>query len=90
MTSRRSLLVIDAGLLLGAFAVPFAFGGRHSIGEFILVCSAVLCTTGWVLHQFASEESDWVRTRIEPLLLLILAVEVVAERRNSWPEPRIN
>jgi len=77
MTSRRSLLVIDAGLLLGAFAVPFAFGGRHSIGEFIMVCSAVLCTTGWVLHQFASEESDWVRTRIEPLLLLILAVGLI-------------
>lgn len=74
MTSRRSLLVIDAGLLLGVFAVPFAFGGRHSLGEFLLVCSAVLCTTGWVVHQLASEKSDWVRTRVEPLLLSILAV----------------
>ncbi|MGZ0168022.1 MAG: O-antigen ligase family protein [Planctomycetales bacterium] len=74
MTSRRSLLIIDAGLLLGAFAVPFAFGGRHSIGEFILVCSAVLCAAGWALNQLISEESDWVRTRVEPLLLAILAL----------------
>ncbi|NQV25185.1 MAG: O-antigen ligase family protein, partial [Rhodopirellula sp.] len=74
MTSRRSLLIIDAGLLLGAFAVPFAFGGRHSIGEFLLICSAIICTVGWILHQWMSEESDWVRTRVELLLLAILAL----------------
>ncbi|MFT4555030.1 MAG: O-antigen ligase/tetratricopeptide (TPR) repeat protein [Planctomycetaceae bacterium] len=77
MTSRRSLLVIDAGLLLGAFAVPFAFGGRHSIGEFLLVCSAVVCVAGWIFHQLTSEESDWVRTRVEPLLLAILALGLI-------------
>ncbi len=77
MTSRRSLLIIDAGLLLGAFAVPFAFGGRHSIGEFLLVCSAVVCVAGWVVHQLTSEESDWVRTRVEPLLLAVLALGLI-------------
>lgn len=77
MTGRRSLLIIDAGLLLGAFAVPFAFGGRHSIGEFLLVCSAVVCVTGWILHQLTSEESDWVRTRVEPLLLAVLALGLI-------------
>lgn len=77
MTSRRSLLVIDAGLLLSVFAVPFAFGGRHSIGEFILVCSAVICTAGWVLHQWTSDDSSWIRTRIEPLLLAILALGLI-------------
>jgi len=74
MTGRRSLLIIDAGLLLGAFAVPFAFGGRHSIGEFLLVCSAAVSAGGWILHQMTSEESDWVRTRVEPLLLAVLAL----------------
>lgn len=77
MTSRRSILIIDAGLLLGAFAVPFAFGGRHSIGEFLLICSAVVCVLGWVIHQLTSEESDWVRTRVEPLLLAILALGLI-------------
>jgi O-antigen ligase/tetratricopeptide (TPR) repeat protein len=77
MTSRRSLLIIDAGLLLGAFAVPFAFGGRHSIGEFLLVCSAVVCVAGWILHQLTSEESDWVSTRVEPLLLAVLALGLI-------------
>lgn len=77
MTSRRSLLIIDAGLLLGAFAVPFAFGGRHSIGEFLLVCSAVVCVAGWIFHQLTSEASDWVRTRVEPLLLAVLALGLI-------------
>ena len=77
MSSRRSLLIIDAGLLLGAFAVPFAFGGRHSIGEFLLVCSAVVCVAGWILRQLTSDESDWVRTRVEPLLLAILALGLI-------------
>lgn len=77
MTSRRSLLVIDAGLLLSVFAVPFAFGGRHSIGEFILVCSAVLCAAGWIAHQLTSETPDWIRTRVEPLLLAMLALGLI-------------
>ena len=77
MTSRRFLLIIDAGLLLGAFTVPFAFGGRHSIGEFLLVCSAVICVAGWVIHQLTSDESDWVSTRVEPLLLAILALGLI-------------
>ena len=74
MTSRRSFLIIDAGLLLAAFAVPFAFGGRHSIGEFLLVCSAVLCTIGWISDQLLSEKAAWIRTRVEPLLLAVLAL----------------
>ena len=77
MTSKRSLWVVDAGFVLAVFAVPLAFGGRHSVGEFILVCSAVLCSVGWVLHQLMSESTDWVRTRVEPLLMSILAVGLI-------------
>lgn len=77
MTCRRSQLILDAGLLLGAFGVPFAFGGRHSIGEFLLVCSAILCSIGWLTHQLCREQSDWVPTRVEPLLLAIIALVLV-------------
>lgn len=74
MTCRRSLRIIDAGLFLGALGVPFAFGGRHSIGEFLLVCSAIICTIGWLSHQLFGEKSDWAPTRVELLLLTVLAL----------------
>lgn len=88
MTGNRSLRIIDAGLLLGALGVPFAFGGRHSIGEFLLVCSAIICTIGWISHQVFGGRSDWVPTRVELLLLSVLALGLF--QITPLPQPMLD
>ncbi len=65
---------VDGGLMLAIFAVPFAFGGRHSIGQFLLVVSAVWSALAWAMLQFTSPHPNWIRSRLEPLLLLIVSV----------------
>ena len=74
---RRSRLLqkcVDGGLMLAIFAVPFAFGGRHSIGQFLLIVSAVWSALAWAMLQFTSPYPNWIRSRLEPLLLLIVSV----------------
>jgi len=65
---------VDAGLLFAVVAVPFAFGGRHEIGQFLLILAAVWTSTCWALHLLRSPHPDWVRSRAEPLLLAVLAI----------------
>jgi O-antigen ligase/tetratricopeptide (TPR) repeat protein len=60
--------------MLAIFAVPFAFGGRHSIGQFLLIISAVWSALAWAMLQFTSPHPNWIRSRLEPLLLLIVSV----------------
>lgn len=72
--SRRLQRCVDAGLMLAIFAVPLAFGGRHSIGQFLLVVSAVWSALAWAMLQLTSPYPNWIRSRLEPLLLLIIAV----------------
>lgn len=67
----------DAGLMLAIFAVPFAFGGRHSIGQFLLVVAAVWSALSWALLQFLSPYPNWIRSRLEPVLFVILGIGVL-------------
>jgi len=75
--SRLLQRCVDGGLLLAIFAVPFAFGGRHSIGQFLLVVSAVWSALAWAIFQFTSPRPNWIRSRLEPLLLLIVSIGAV-------------
>ncbi|MHC4878125.1 MAG: O-antigen ligase family protein [Planctomycetota bacterium] len=65
---------IDFGLLLAVLAVPFAFGGRHAIGEALLVLGAVWASLSLACWLLVSSQPSWVRTRVGPLLLAIPAV----------------
>lgn len=75
--STRWLLAVDAGLVLSVFAVPFAYGGRHSIGETLLVFAAVWSSLVWALFQMFHTQPSWIRTRVEPILLAFLAVGIL-------------
>ncbi|MBI1313033.1 hypothetical protein GC176_17220 [bacterium] len=65
---------IDAGLLIAVLAVPFAFGGRQSIGETLLVLGAFWAALSLACWLLVTPEARWVRTRVGLILLAIPAV----------------
>jgi len=71
------LKAVDFGMVFAIFAVPMAFGGRQSIGQFLLISSAIWTALCWALYQLTRPEPDWVRSRIEPILLAIMTVGVL-------------
>ena len=74
--SRRcwALTAVDASLLLALFGVPFLLGGRIAVGEAALAISALCASFFWALHVTLNKETGWIRSRSDPLLILIVAL----------------
>ncbi len=68
---------VDAGLLIAVLAVPFAFGGRHAIGESLLVLGSFWAALSLACWLLTCDDARWVRTRVGILLLAIPAVALV-------------
>lgn len=65
---------VDAGLLIAVLGVPFAFGGRHAIGESLLVLGTFWASLSLACWLLTCDDARWVRTRVGLILLAIPAV----------------
>lgn len=82
------LYAVDAGLMLSVFGVPFAYGGLHSIGQFLLIVAAVISSLAWAAHLLTSDAPNWIRSRVEPFLLAVIAVGIL--QITPLPESTLN
>ncbi|HWC88922.1 MAG TPA: hypothetical protein VG433_04685, partial [Pirellulales bacterium] len=76
----RGLLerIVDAGLIGVPLLTPWFMGGRHPLGELVLVTLAVVVAISWLADQaLARREVTIARTRAEWLLLGGIALVIV-------------
>ena len=67
------LQVVDGGLAGVIFLVPLLMGGRHPLGQLVLVFLAVATAVAWGIRQWRSKKPKW-RPTWTPLLLIAGAV----------------
>ena len=73
-----SLLAVDCGLAGVVLLAPWFMGGRHPLGQLVLVLCAVLIGTAWPLHQLLnSNVSRWCSCGAEYILLAAIALVVL-------------
>ena len=87
---RALAMAVDAGLATAVFVVPLLMGGRHPLGELVLVFAAVLAALAW-LCCCLREQTLWRRSPGEWLLaagLLLLVVQLVP--LGEWLLARLN
>ena len=63
------LQLVDAGLAACIFLVPMLMGGRHALGQLVLVTVAFAVALAWTLRQCLNREFRWRRSPAEWLLL---------------------
>ncbi len=71
--------IIDGGLAGCIFVVPLLLGGRHPLGQLVLVALAVAIALAWVARQLMREGS-WRHSAAEPVLLagvVLLLLQVI-------------
>ncbi|HBO45671.1 MAG TPA: hypothetical protein DD670_17440, partial [Planctomycetaceae bacterium] len=80
--------VVDGGLASCLLVVPFLMGGRHPIGQAVLVAAVSATVVAWALRQAASGEGWWRPTLAS--LLLPAAVLLVAVQLTPLPHDWLN
>jgi len=78
--SRLLLGAIDGALAGSIFVVPMLLGGRHPLGQLVLVGLAVFAALAWAVRQTLARESLWHRSIGEWLLLggaAVVAVQLI-------------
>lgn len=63
------LSVVDAALAGCILLVPFVLGGRHAVGQLVLVSLAVAAAAAWTTRQCLRREALWRPTRATALLV---------------------
>ncbi len=53
------LQIVDGGLAGVIFLVPFVMGGRHPLGQLILVALAVVTALAWAIRQSLCPHPSW-------------------------------
>jgi O-antigen ligase/tetratricopeptide (TPR) repeat protein len=72
-TAQRLLLyVVDAGLAGVIFGAPWLMGGRHPLGQLVLVALVCLVAMAWTARQCLAAKSVWRWSGVEFLLLAAL------------------
>ena len=66
--------IVDAGLAVCTFVVPLLMGGRHALGQLVLVAAAFVSASAWLLRQCLRREFRWRCSPAEGLLLAGLAL----------------
>ncbi len=61
--------IVDGGLAGCIFVVPRLLGGRHPLGQLVLVALAVTVALAWVIRQYVRGEGTWRHSAAEPVLL---------------------
>ena len=70
------LAAVDLSIGGCIFAVPLLLGGRHPLGQLLLVILAVGGAVAWTTRRSLMARATWRRSRIEPLLLAAIAILV--------------
>ncbi len=66
--------IIDGGLAGCIFVVPLLLGGRHPLGQLVLVALAVTIALAWVTRQLLRDKGAWRHSAAEPVLLAGVAL----------------
>ncbi len=69
--------VVDLCILGNIFVVPLLLGGRHPLGELLLVFLAVCGALAWTVRRSLAPRATWRISKAEPLLLAAVALLVV-------------
>lgn len=70
------LAAVDLSIGGCIFAVPLLLGGRHPLGQLLLVILAVVGAVAWTTRRSLAARAIWRHSRIEPLLLAAAALLV--------------
>lgn len=81
---RFLLRAVDLSLAGCIFVVPFLMGGRQALGQLVLVASAALAATAWLLRQSLRGRGVWRRTGGEWIFLAGSALVLV---QLAWLPP---
>jgi O-antigen ligase/tetratricopeptide (TPR) repeat protein len=85
-TEKLLLSVSDWGLAAVILLAPWFMGGRHPLGQFVLVLLAVLVATTWAARQLLLRGGpSWTRSPVE--FILIAAVGLVLLQLLPLPTP---
>lgn len=72
------LLIVDTGLAAVLLFAPWFMGGRHPLGQFVLVVISVIVATAWVVRQALSHQQvTWKISGCELLLLAAVALVIL-------------
>jgi len=77
---RLLLGIVDLGLAACIFLVPLLMGGRHPLGQGVLVAAAAASAAAWTARESFRPHPTWRRTAILPLVLLgmlLVAIQLV-------------
>lgn len=77
VSATTALKLFDSCLIALLLVSPLFLGGRHPIGELVLVSFIGLASMLWVVRQCFSQSNFWRRTKAEWLLLAAGAVVVL-------------
>ena len=81
--------VVDWGLAAVILAAPWFMGGRHPLGEFVLVVLAVLVAVAWGARQILRrDEVSWIRSPAE--FVFAAAVGLVLLQVTPLPQPLLH
>ncbi|MEA1952679.1 MAG: hypothetical protein U9N87_14960, partial [Planctomycetota bacterium] len=68
--------VVDLSILGSIFVVPLLLGGRHPLGQLLLVLLAVCGVLAWTARRSLAPRATWRISKAEPLLLAAVALLV--------------
>ncbi len=69
------LRIVDAGLALTILVLPWCMGGRHPLGELVLVVLALVSSFAWIARQcLSAEKISWFRSPADAIFLAALAL----------------
>ena len=89
------LRVVDGGLAGVLLVAPWFMGGRHPLGQFVLVCFAMIVGVAWPLHQLLRRGgSGWRASGAEFILmaavgLVVLQLAPLPSELLHWLSPHI-
>jgi len=79
------LAVVDLAVAACIFLVPLLMGGRHPVGEWLLVAAAAAAAAAWTAREALQADPAWRRTALLPLA--VLGVLLVAVQAAPLPQP---
>ena len=68
---------VDLSILGSIFVVPLLLGGRHPLGQLLLVLLAVGGALAWTVRRSLTPRATWRISKAEPLLLAAVALLVL-------------
>jgi len=78
--------LVDALLVAVVLVFPYAMGGRHPVGELVLVALVGALATAWFARQVWLEERRWHGVGVLPMTLLAAAIVLVVVQLISLPQ----